>query len=100
MTPLPWNKSDISNNILVRKYGVRGAKIFACLWFPFMFVLLTTVNVASWVVVPEIATSRGGRFFFGCIFSTLTVVAASILTRMCLDFLREIKELESRGTPV
>jgi hypothetical protein len=88
---------DISDGPLVRKYGVRGARIFSRLYFPFLYVLLAAVNAASWVLAPELATSRGDRVFFGCIFGGLTVLAASLLTRMWLGLLAEIKELERRG---
>src|ERR1017187_4590313 len=88
--------SDIADSLVVRKYGVRGARIFARLWFPFMYVLLTAVAAASWFLAPEMATSGGDRIFFGCIVGGLTVLAASVLTRMYLRFLAEIKELESR----
>ena len=88
---------DISDAPVVRKYGVRGAKLFARLWFSFMYVLLIAVAAASWVLAPEMATSRGDRIFLGCFVGGLTVVAASLLTRMWLKLLAEIKELESRG---
>lgn len=88
---------DISDAPVVRKYGVRGAKVFARLWFSFMYVLLIAVTAASWVLAPEMATSRGDRIFLGCVFGGLTVVAASVLTRMFLGLLAEIKQLESRG---
>jgi hypothetical protein len=89
--------SDISNSLVVRKCGVRGARLFAYFWFSSMYVFLIAVNAASWVLAPDMAPERGDRIFFGCIFGGLTVLTASLLTRMCLKLLAEIKELEIRG---
>ena len=90
-------KYDISDSPVVRKYGVRGARVFAYLWFSVMYVFLFAVNAASWVLAPEMAPEWGDRLFIGCIFGALTVLAAALLTRMCLKMLAELKELESRG---
>jgi len=87
----------IADSLVVRKYGVRGAKIFARLWFAYIYALLIGVNAAAWVLAPELATGWGDRIFMGCLFGGLTVLAASLLSRMRLQFLAEIKELESRG---
>ena len=97
MTAMIMKTSNISDSLLVRKYGVRGARIFARFWFSFMYLLLTAATAASWVVAPEWETSRGDRILDGCLVGGLTVLAASVLTRMCLNLFAEIKELESRG---
>jgi uncharacterized membrane protein YdjX (TVP38/TMEM64 family) len=91
--------SDISDSMLFRKCGLRGAKIFARLWFPFLYFLLVAVNAGASVLFPKMATSRGDRILLGCVVGGLRVLAASVLTRMCLEFLAEVKELERRGRP-
>ena len=88
---------DISDSPVVRKYGVRRARIFAHLWISFMYVFLTATTAVSWVLAPEMATSLGDRIFLGCFVGGLTVLAASFLTRMYLGLLAEIKGLESRA---
>jgi hypothetical protein len=88
--------SDISDTPLVRKYGVRGAKLFALVWFPFMYLLLIAPTAALWAVAPQLATG-GKRIFFGCLVSVLVVLAASLLTRMRLGYLAAVEQLESRG---
>ena len=70
--------SDISNTPLVRKYGVRGAKLFARFWFPLLYILLIAPTAALWSLAPELAT-EWKRIFFGCLVSGLTVLAASLL---------------------
>jgi hypothetical protein len=89
--------SAISESLVVRKYGVRGAKIFVRIWFPFMYILLAALNAASWLLAPDWEMSRGDRFFWGCVVGALIVVGASVLTRMWLELLVEIKQLEGRG---
>ena len=88
--------SDTSETELVRRYGVRGAKLFARIWFPLMYVFLIALSACLWVVGPEfIAGWR--RIFFGCLISGLIVVAASLLTRMRLQYLAAIERFETQG---
>jgi len=88
--------SDISGTPLVRKYGVRGAKLFAHVWFPFMYLLLIAPAAALWAVAPEVPT-EGKRIFLGCLVTVLIVVGASVLSRMRLGYLAAIEQLETRG---
>jgi len=88
--------SDLSTTPLVRKYGLRGAKFFARVWFPFLYALLIALIAASWAAAPELATGWK-RIIFGCLVGGLTVLAASFLTRMRLGYLADIERLESGG---
>jgi len=86
---------DISETPLVRRYGVRGARLFARLWFPLLYVFLIALTMGLIVVGPEfVAGSR--RIFIGSLAGGLIVLAASLLTRMRLEFLAAIERLESR----
>ena len=87
---------DISERQLVRRYGVRGAKLFARIWFPLVYVSLIALDAGLWVVGPEFTTGRP-RILCGCLIGALTVVAASLLTRMRLQYLAAIALLESPG---
>jgi hypothetical protein len=87
---------DISETPLVRRYGVRGAKVFARLWFPLLYVFLIALATGFFVVGPEFATGSR-RIFIGSLAEILIVLAASILTRMRLEFLAGIERLEGRG---
>jgi hypothetical protein len=91
--------TDVSDSLVVRKYGVRGAKMFARLWFPWLYFLLIAVMAASWVRAPEFVTVWG-RFINGSLVGGLTVLAASLLTRMRLEHLTAIKQLEGHGQAV
>ena len=89
---------DISDTPLVRRYGLRGAKLFARLWFPLLYVSLIALTTCLWVVVPEFALGWR-RAFSGCLVGGLVVVAASLLTRMRLEYLAAIEVLETQGRP-
>ena len=45
--------SDISETPVVRKYGVRGAKLFARIWFSFMYAFLAAATAGLWILGPE-----------------------------------------------
>jgi hypothetical protein len=87
---------DVSETALVRRYGVRGAKLFARLWFPLLYVFLIALSTGFFVLGPEFATGSR-RIFIGLLAGGLIVVAASLLTRMRLEFLAGIERLEARG---
>jgi len=88
--------SDIADTPLVRKYGLRGAKLFTRLWFPFMYLLLVAVVAALWTVTPELVTGWK-RIFSGCLVAALTVLAASLLTRMHLDHSAAFERLATKA---
>jgi hypothetical protein len=85
---------DISQTPLVRRHGVRGAKLFARFWFLLLYVVLVALGAALPVVGPEIAAGWR-RIVFGCIAGGLIVVATSLLTRMRLGYLASIERLEA-----
>ena len=88
--------ADISQTPLVRKYGVGGARLFARLWFPVLYVFLGALVAALAVVGPEVP---GGwrRVFIGCLAGGLVVFATSLLTRMRLEYLAALQRLETSG---
>ena len=88
--------SDIAETQIVRRYGLRGAKIFAWIWFPLMYVFLIAVTAGLWTVGPEFVAGRH-RVFLGCFIGALTVAAASMLTRMGLQYLAAIERVERRS---
>ena len=87
---------DISETPLVRRYGVRGAKVFARLWFPLLYAFLIALATGFFVVGPEFATGSR-RIFVGSLAAILIVLAASLLTRMRLEFFAAIERLEAQG---
>jgi len=86
--------SDISQTPLVRRYGLRGAKLFARLWFLLLYVVLVALAAALPAVGPEIVAGWR-RIVVGCIAGGLIVVATSLLTRMRLGYLASIERLEA-----
>jgi hypothetical protein len=81
---------------LVRRYGVRGAKLFARLWFSALYVALVALTGASWAVAPE-AIMGSRRILIGSLVGGLVDLATSLLTRMRLEYLAAIKQLETPG---
>jgi hypothetical protein len=88
--------SDISETPLVRRYGVRGAKLFARLWFPLLYVFLVALTAGFFIVASEFAMGWR-RISIGFLAGGLIVIAASLVTRMRLEFLAAIERLETRG---
>jgi hypothetical protein len=88
--------TDISQSPIVNRYGVRGARRWAKIWFSVLYLMLVAITAGLWIMSPEFA---GGwnRIFVGCIVGALVVFAASLLTRMRLKFLTEIAQLEAQG---
>ncbi len=89
---------DISQTPIVKRFGVRGAKLFAKIWFSIMYLALVAITAGFWIVWPEFA--EGWRIFVGCFVGALVVFAASLLTRMRLEYLAGIEQLEARGKMV
>ena len=88
--------TDISQTALVRRYGIRGAKLFARLWFPLLYVVLVALTAALWVVGADLVAGWR-RIAFGALIAIFAVVAASLLTRMRLEYYAAIEGLETRG---
>ena len=86
---------DISQTPIVKRFGVRGAKLYGKAWFSILYLMLVAVTAGFWFVGPEFATGWR-RIVVGCFVGALVVFAASLLTRMRLKFLAEIAELETR----
>jgi hypothetical protein len=86
---------DIAQTPIVKRFGIRGAKLYAKIWFSVLYLMLVAVTAGFWVVGPEIATGWG-RIVVGCFIGALIVFATSLLTRMRLKFLAEIEQLESQ----
>jgi len=85
---------DITQSLIFKRYGVRGLKLFAQIWFPIIYLMLIAITAGFWIYDPEFAEGRH-RILIGCFVGALIVFAASLLTRMRLQFLAEIKQLES-----
>ena len=86
---------DISQTRIVKRFGVRGAKFFAKIWFSIMYLSLVAISAGFWIVWPEFVEGRS-RVFMGCFVGALVVFAASLLTRMRLEYLAAIEQLEIR----
>jgi hypothetical protein len=87
---------DISQSLIIKRYGGCGAKLFARIWFAVLYLMLIAVAAGSWTIGPEFAAGWR-RIFVGCFVGTFLVFATSLLTRMHLKFLAEIEQLEARN---
>ena len=86
---------DIAQTAIVKRFGVRGAKLYAKIWFSILYLMLVAVAAGFWIVGPEFSAGWR-RIVVGCFVGALIVFAASLLTRMRLKFLAEIEQLESQ----
>lgn len=79
---------------VLKRYGVRGARIYGGIWFSAMYLALIAIVAGWWMVGPEIP---GGwhRMMAGGIVGTLAVLAISLLTRMRLKYVAEIDQFEA-----
>jgi uncharacterized BrkB/YihY/UPF0761 family membrane protein len=85
--------SDISQTPIVKKFGVRGAKLYFKIWFSVLYLMLVAVTAGFWFVGPEFAAGWR-RIVIGSFVGALVVFAASLLTKMRLRFLAEMNQLE------
>lgn len=90
------NASDISQTPIVRRFGVRGARLWAKVWFSVMYLMLAAVAVGLCLVGPELFAAGWRGIFAGCLAGALLVFATSFLTQMRLRILAELAELETR----
>lgn len=73
----------MSRSPLIRKFGLRGAWAFFCLWFAVMFGLLIALGAAIPYYASQANTfSETGQFWLYSITSCLLVCGSMILTRM------------------
>jgi hypothetical protein len=86
---------DIAQTPIVKRFGIRGAKLYAKIWFSILYLMLVAVTAGFWIIGPDFAAGWR-RIVVGCFVGALIVFAASILTRMRLKFLAEIEQLESQ----
>ena len=87
---------DLSETTLVRNYGALGARRFARIWFPALYAMLTASAAGLWIFGSEFTVSWQ-RTVLGFLIATLVVTAASVLTRMRLEFLAGIEQLEAQS---
>ncbi|HEY6169699.1 MAG TPA: hypothetical protein VI454_16795 [Verrucomicrobiae bacterium] len=86
---------DLSETPIVRKYGARGARRFAKVWFPALYAMLIASSAGIWIFGLEL-TGGWQRPALGLLIATLVVTAASGLTRMRLEFFAGIEQLEAK----
>ena len=85
---------DLSKTPFVQKYGVRGARWHGRICFAALYAMLTAITAALWIFSPEFeGTWR--RAILGILIAILVVIAASVLTRMRLEFFAGVEQLEA-----
>jgi hypothetical protein len=89
---------DISQTPLVLRFGVRGARLFAGIWFPIVYLAIIALVAKLWMVSGEVVEGPR-RFIFGGLVAGFAVMATAFLTKMRLEFRSSIEELERQGTP-
>ncbi len=85
---------DISQTPLVRRYGVRGARLFAGIWFPAVYLAIISLVTKLWMVSGEIGEGPR-RLIFGGLVAGFAVLATALLTKMRLEYWASIEKLEN-----
>ncbi len=83
---------DISQTPLVRRFGVRGAKLFARIWFTVLYLVLVGLVTKLWLVSPE-ASEGPRRLIFGGLVGGFAILATVLLTKMRLEYWSSIQRL-------
>lgn len=83
----------LTNTPLVRRFGIRGAKLFARIWFPAAYLVIIVLVTILWLAVSD-AIPGSDRLVFGAIVTTFAVMATAVLTRMRLEYWASIEKLE------
>jgi integral membrane sensor domain MASE1 len=87
--------TNLSNMPFVQKFGARVVRRYAIIWFAALYALLTASTAGLWLISPDF-TGTWLRAILGSLIAVLVVVAASLLTRMRLEFFAGIERLEAR----
>ena len=89
-----------ADSFLLRRFGVRGVKIYSVVLFSFMYALLVGTagrGLAVFAQLQQAHPKPNGHDSFIIYFTVaLTVAAAALLTRMLLRSWNEIRQLQSR----
>jgi integral membrane sensor domain MASE1 len=86
---------DISKTPIVKKFGARGARRYAIVLFAALYAMLTASTAGLWIMSPEFPDTMP-RAILGSLIAVLVVAAASLLTRMRLEFFAGIETLEAK----
>jgi hypothetical protein len=89
-----------ADSFIVRKFGVQGLKICSAVWFSCVYALLVGIagrGLAAFTQLQQAQpeSNRHGNFII-YFTVTLTVAAASLLTRVFLRRWNDIRELQSK----
>ena len=88
------NTSDISQTPIVRRFGVRRARLWAKVWFSIMYLMLAAIAVGWSFAGPALFAAGWRGLVVGCVAGSLIVFATSLLTQMRTKVLSELAELE------
>ncbi len=87
------NTSDISQTPIVRRFGVRRARIWGKVFFSIMYLMLAAIAVGWSSAGPALFAAGWRGILAGCFVGSLLIFATSLLTQMRLKFLAEIAVL-------
>lgn len=85
---------DLSQTPIVRRFGTRGARWFARLWFPVLYIQLAVLTAGLWFISPEF-TETWQRISIGSFTAILVITAASRLSRMRSEYFASLEQLEA-----
>ena len=87
--------ADLTKTALYDKFGIRGLKLFARIWFPIVYgFLLVLAALTEWHFL-FLPASRS--LFISVLIIVLVLIALTILTKMFREFTEGIHLMESAG---
>lgn len=87
---------NLRNSLAVRRWGVAGARRFWLGWGAFLYAFLALTSGYLFFAITRQAEPGDGHIFY--LAAALVVLAASMLTRMLMGVLAELRTLESSET--
>ena len=86
---------DISDTLVVRRFGTRGARLFGRLWFSLVYAVFVSAEIAilsfaGWLDTPGLWTIS--------LASLIIIIGVALVTKMQLEYWHSIHELERQST--
>jgi hypothetical protein len=88
--------SDLLWTPIVRRFGARGARWYGRVVFAWLYAMLIFFTARLWIHSQDFASAGTVRgVLFGSIVAVLVVVAASMLTKMRIEYFASIERFVS-----
>ncbi len=87
-------RGSLKDSVAVRRWGAAGARRFWLVWGAFLYAFLALTAGYLFTAIARQAESGDGHIFY--LAAALVVIVASVLTRMLMAVLAELRALRKR----